>query len=96
MNLSSVLDAFQAALQLDLREGLSVTPHVTDNQLQVQVRHQDTDALRGFDVVAEPLSSEQRNAEEVGGAVAEVVARELAYGQLPAVDDAGQFKRIVV
>lgn len=96
MDLHAALTAFQAAYQPDPREGLNVTPSVSAQSLQVQVRHQDQDVLRGFDVVAKPLDSEERGAAELGQSVAEVVARELAYGQLSAADEKGQFKRIVV
>ncbi|UQN05733.1 hypothetical protein [Deinococcus sp. QL22] len=95
MNLQDVVSAFETAYTPDPREGLSVT-HVMDGKLQIEVRHQDQDALRGFDVVAEPLETEQRNAADLGRDMAEVVARELAYGQLSAVDEEGNFKRIVV
>ena len=96
MDLQIALTAFQSAYQPDPRDGLTVTPEVAGQTLRVQVRHQDQDVLRGFDVVAEPLSSEERSAEDVGQSVAEVVARELAYGQLSAADEDGKFKRVVV
>ncbi|MFB9993971.1 hypothetical protein ACFFLM_18610 [Deinococcus oregonensis] len=96
MNLHDVLTAFETAYTPDPREGLSVTHSVLDSKLQIEVRHQDQNALRGFDVVAEPLETEQRSADELGRDMAEVVARELAYGQLSAVDEEGSFKRIVV
>lgn len=96
MNLQDVLAAFQAAYTPDPREGLSLTHEVMDGKLQIEVRHQDQDALRGFDVVAEPLETEQRSAADLGRDMAEVVVRELAYGQLSAVDEDGDFKRIVV
>ncbi|WP_229723551.1 hypothetical protein [Deinococcus aerolatus] len=69
---------------------------MSGHAFHVSVRFQDVDAERGFDVVAEPLPSEHRSAEELGQAVAEVVSRELMYAQLPARDEQGDFKRIVV
>ncbi|ANE43332.1 hypothetical protein [Deinococcus puniceus] len=96
MNLQDVVTAFESAYTPDPREGLSVTHEVMEGKLQIEVRHQDQDALRGFDVVAEPLETEHRSAADLGRDMAEVVARELAYGQLSAVDEEGKFKRIVV
>lgn len=97
MNLQDALSAFQAAYQQDPRDGLTVTPSVEGGELRVEVRHVDADGqTHGFDVVAQPAPSENRSAAEVGQAVAEVVERELGYGQLPARDDEGEFKRIVV
>ncbi|WP_407571547.1 hypothetical protein [Deinococcus altitudinis] len=99
MDLQHALTAFQLAYQTadqGDRQGLSVRPEVTGQTFQVQVRHQDQDVLRGFDVVAEPLESEGRSAAEIGQGVAEVVQRELAYGQLSAADEDGHFKRVVV
>ncbi|WP_135228142.1 hypothetical protein [Deinococcus fonticola] len=97
MNLSDVQTAFQSAYRPDPRDGLTVTPQVNAGDFTVQVRYLDADGeLRGFDVVAQPTPSEGRSAPEVGLNVAEVVARELAYGQLSAADEEGQFKRIVV
>lgn len=96
MNLHDAQSAFESAYQPDPREGLMVTPAVSGEELRVQVRFQDVDALRGFDVVAQPLASEGRSAEEVGRAVAEVVQRELMYAQLPAAHDDGSFRRVVV
>ena len=78
------------------REGVHVTHDVGGGSFHVSVRFQDTDAERGFDVVAEPLPSEQRSAEQLGQAVAEVVQRELTYAQLPSRDERGEFRRIVV
>ena len=96
MDLQDALTAFQDAYRPDPREGLSVTPQVQGGALSAKVRHQDGETLRGFDVVAEPLPSERRSAAELGRDVAEVVHRELAFGQLAATDDQGAFKRIVV
>lgn len=96
MDLQRALTAFQTAYQPDPREGLTVSPEVVGQTLKVQVRHQDQEMLRGFDVVAEPLETEGRSADELGRNVAEVVARELSYGQLSAVGEDGQFKRVVV
>ena len=96
MDFQRALTAFQTACQPDPREGLTVSPEVVGQTLQVRVRHQDQDVPRGFDVVAEPLETEGRSADELGQAVAEVVARELAYGQLSAAAEDGQFKRVVV
>ncbi|MGY2894905.1 hypothetical protein [Deinococcus sp. UYEF24] len=96
MDLQTALSAFQSAYQADPREGLSVSPEVVGQTFRVQVRHQDQDVLRGFDVVAEPLDTEGRSPTEIGESVAEVVGRELAFGQLSAADEDGQFKRVVV
>lgn len=97
MNPQEMLEAFQAAYKQDPRDGLTVTPGVEGGELRVEVRHLDADGeVRGFDVVAQPAPTEDRSAAEVGQAVAEVVERELAYGQLPARDEQGEFKRIVV
>jgi hypothetical protein len=98
MDLHEVQAAFEAAFDAhqDGREGLTVTPAVDDGTCHVSVRFQDVDAERGFDVVAEPLPAEHRSAAQLGQEVAEVVKRELAYGQLPARDEHGRFRRIVV
>ncbi len=98
MDLQAAQTAFESAFnaQQDGREGLDVKPEVNGGAFQVSVRFQDVDTQRGFDVVAEPLPSEHRSAEQLGQEVAEVVQRELMYGQLAARDDQGDFKRIVV
>lgn len=97
MNLQDVLEAFQAAYRPDPRDGLTVTPQVQEGEVQVEVRHKDADGtLRGFDVVAMPTEAEGKSAQEVGQNVAEVVERELGYGQLGAQGEDGTFKRIVV
>lgn len=97
MNLQDIQTAFQAAYRPDPREGLSVTPQVGSGDFTVLVRHKDADGTtRGFDVVAQPTDGEEKTAEQVGQEVAEVVARELGYGQLSAAGEDGTFKRIVV
>ncbi|WP_019585422.1 hypothetical protein [Deinococcus apachensis] len=96
MNLQDTLTAFQAAFTYDHPEGLTITPHVDDGTFRVEVRHQDVNALRGFDVIAEPLESEKRDAVQLGEDVARVVEQELMYGQLPVVGEDGAFRRIVV
>ncbi len=98
MNLQEAQSAFESAFnaQQDGREGLDVAPRVSGGMFHVSVRFQDVDTERGFDVVAEPLPSEHRSAEQLGQEVAEVVKRELMYGQLPARDEQGDFRRIVV
>ena len=97
MNLSDALSAFEAAYRQDPRDGLSVTPSVQGGELHVEVRHKDADGeLRGFDVVAQPTEAEEKSAQDVGRDVAEVVERELGYGQLPARGEDGSFKRVVV
>ncbi len=98
MDLQAAQTAFESAFDAHKhgREGLNVVPEVNGGAFHVSVRFQDVDAERGFDVVAEPLPSEHRSAEELGQAVAEVVKRELMYGQLPARDEQGDFRRIVV
>ena len=97
MNLQDALTAFNAAYTQDPRDGLSVTPSVEGAELRVEVRHLDADGeTRGFNVVAQPTEAEGKSAEQVGQDVAEVVERELAYGQLPARGEDGDFKRIVV
>ncbi|EYB68321.1 hypothetical protein DEIPH_ctg025orf0194 [Deinococcus phoenicis] len=96
LNLQDALAAFRTAFTYDHPEGLTITPQVEGGTLRVEVRHQDVNALRGFDVVAEPLESEERNAAQLGEDVARVVEQELMYGQLPAADEDGAFRRIVV
>ncbi|ULH18220.1 hypothetical protein MF271_22380 (plasmid) [Deinococcus sp. KNUC1210] len=98
MDFQAARAAFDVAFdsQKHGREGLRVTPDVHASSFQVSVRFQDTDAERGFDVVAEPLPSEHRSAEQLGQAVAEVVQQELMYAQLPSRDEGGEFRRIVV
>ena len=97
MNLQDALTAFDAAYTKDPRDGLTITPSVQGGELRVEVRHLDADGeTRGFNVVAQPTAAEGKTAEEVGRNVAEVVERELAYGQLPAQDEQGEYKRIVV
>lgn len=96
MDFQAALNAFNAAYQPDPREGLTVTPLAEGGALSVRVRHQDGETARGFDVVAEPLASEERSADDLGRDVAEVVKRELEYAQLSAADEDGKFKRIVV
>ncbi len=96
MNLQEALDTFRQSYSPDPREGLSVNPEVRGQTLMIEVRHQDDGLTRGFDVVAEPLPSEQRSAGDLGRDMAEVVHRELAYGQLPATDEQGEYRRIVV
>lgn len=98
MDLQAAQTAFQSAFdaQKHGREGLNISPVVDGAKFHVSVRFQDVDAERGFDVVAEPLPSEHRSAEQLGQEVAEVVGRELMYGQLPARGEDGNFRRIVV
>ncbi|GAA4012858.1 hypothetical protein GCM10022631_25710 [Deinococcus rubellus] len=98
MDLQAVQTAFESAFhaQQHGREGLNTTPQVSGGTFHVAVRFQDVDTERGFDVVAEPLPSEHRSAEQLGQEVAEVVKRELMYGQLPARDEHGDFRRVVV
>lgn len=97
MNLNDIQSAFQSAYQPDPRDGLSVTPQVQEGSFAVEVRHKDADGtLRGFDVVAQPTDAEAKTAQQLGEEVAEVVARELGYGQLSAAGEDGAFKRIVV
>ncbi|SMB92790.1 hypothetical protein [Deinococcus hopiensis] len=96
LNLDDSLLAFRAAFKYEHPEGLTVTPQVDGGTLRVEVRHQDVDALRGFDVVAKPLETEERDAVQLGEDVARVVEQELMYGQLPAVGEDGTYRRIVV
>lgn len=98
MDLPAAQAAFDSAFnaQQHGREGLKVVSGIDGGTLRVSVRFQDVDTERGFDVVAEPLASEHRGAEQLGQEVAEVVGRELMYGQLPARDEQGDFRRIVV
>lgn len=96
MNLEDALLAFRAAFTYDHPEGLKIEPRVEGGTLRVEVRHQDVNAVRGFDVVAEPLESEERDAVQLGEDVARVVEQELMYGQLPAQNEEGNFKRVVV
>ena len=96
LDLHAAQQAFESALQLDAKDGPSVSASVQGSELRVEVRHQDVDALRGFDVVAKPLESEEKSGQQLGQDMAEVVKRELAYGQLPARAEDGTFKRIVV
>lgn len=96
LNLQDALIAFRAAFTYDHPEGLRVDARAEESTLRVEVRHQDVDALRGFDVVAEPLESEERDAVQLGEDVARVVEQELMYGQLPAVGEDGAYRRIVV
>ncbi len=97
MDLQAAQSAFESAFDAEKhgREGLKVMAE-TGSTFHVSVRFKDVDAERGFDVVAEPLPSEDRSAGQLGQAVAEVVQRELMYGQLPAQDENGDFRRIVV
>lgn len=98
MDLQAAQSAFESVFDAEKhgREGLNVVAETGGDTFQVSVRFKDVDAERGFDVVAEPLPSEDRSAEQLGQAVAEVVQRELMYGQLPAQDEDGNFRRIVV
>ena len=96
LNLEDSLRAFRAAFAYDHPEGLIITPHVDGGTFRVEVRNQDVDALRGFDVVAQPLETEERDAVQLGEDVARVVEQELMYGQLPAVGEGGAYRRIVV
>lgn len=96
LNLEDALASFRSAFTYSHPEGLTITPHIDGKVLRVEVRNQDIDALRGFDVVAEPLETEHRSAAQLGEDVARVVEQELMYGQLPAVGEGGAFRRIVV
>ncbi|WP_261663445.1 hypothetical protein [Deinococcus sp. Marseille-Q6407] len=97
MNISDIQQAFDAAYTKDPRDGLTINHSSEEGHFRVEVRHQDTDGnLRGFDVVAEPTPAEERSADDIGQAMAQVVEQELAYGQLPARGDDGEFRRIVV
>lgn len=97
MNLQDIQTAFEAAYHQDPRDGLTVTPQVGTGDFTVLVRHKDADGTtRGFDVVAQPTGAEGKSAAQVGQEVAEVVERELGYGQLSAAGEDGTFKRIVV
>ncbi|GAA5531825.1 hypothetical protein [Deinococcus aluminii] len=96
LNLHDALTAFRAAFTYDHPEGVTVTPRVEGGILRVEVRTQDVNTLRGFDVVAEPLESEERDALQLGEDIARVVEQELMYGQLPAAGEDGAFRRIVV
>ncbi|MDL2344386.1 hypothetical protein QOL99_09490 [Deinococcus sp. MIMF12] len=96
VNLQEALAAFRAAFTYEHPEGLRITPQVAGDELRVEVRHQDVDALRGFDVVAQPLETEERGAQQLGEDIARVVEQELTYGQLPVVGEDGAFRRIVV
>ena len=62
MNLEDALLAFRSAFAYDHPEGLRIEPRVEGQTLRVEVRHQDVNAVRGFDVVAEPLETEERDA----------------------------------
>ncbi|MFC4639393.1 hypothetical protein [Deinococcus hohokamensis] len=96
LDLNAALAAFQTAFTYSHPEGLRIAPSVQGQVLRVEVRHQDVDERRGFDVVAEPLDTEQRTAQQLGEDIARVVEQELMYGQLPAVGDNGAYRRIVV
>ncbi len=97
MNISDIQTAFEGSYKQDPRDGLSVTPQAGTGDFTVLVRHKDADGtLRGFDVVAQPTEAEEKTAQQVGQDVAEVVERELGYGQLAAAGEDGTFKRIVV
>ncbi|WP_034383425.1 hypothetical protein [Deinococcus sp. YIM 77859] len=96
LNLQEALEAFQSAFNSDHPEGVTITPRVEDSTLYIEVRTQDVNARRGFDVVAEPLESEGRSARQLGEDLARVVEQELMYGQLPAVGEDGAYRRIVV
>lgn len=96
MDLNAALAAFRSAFTYSHPEGLNITPGVQGRTLRVEVRHQDVDEQRGFDVVAEPLETEERSAQQLGEAIARVVEQELMYGQLPAVGEHGAYRRIVV
>ena len=97
MNPQDILTAFNAAYTKDPRDGLTITHDTEDGKLRIQVRHVDVEGdVHGFDVVAQPTEAEGKSAEEVGRDMAEVVERELAYAQLPAQDENGDFRRIVV
>ncbi|KEF34644.1 hypothetical protein RDMS_06205 [Deinococcus sp. RL] len=96
VNLEEALAAFRTAFTYEHPEGIQVNPQVHENELRVEVRHQDVSTLRGFDVVAQPLETEERDAGQLGEDIARVVEQELMYGQLPAVGEDGAFRRIVV
>lgn len=96
MNLQDALAALTTSLESLNRDDVTMTPRVTGDGLTVTVRSTDVDALRGFDVVAQPLPSEERTADDLAHDITEVVERELMYGQLAATDEDGEFKRIVV
>ena len=97
MNLQDALNAFNSSYKQEPRDGLTVTPSASEGELKVEVRHKDADGeLRGFDVVAQPTAAEEKSAQQLGQDVAEVVERELGYGQLSAAGEDGSFKRIVV
>ncbi|MFC4425322.1 hypothetical protein [Deinococcus navajonensis] len=96
VDLNAALAAFQSAFTYSHPEGLNITPSVRGHSAVVEVRHQDVDARRGFDVVAEPLETEERTAQQIGEDIARVVEQELMYGQLPAVGENGAYRRIVV
>ena len=96
LNLQDALTAFQAAFTYEHPEGIQITPQVAGDELRVEVRHQDVNALRGFDVIAQPLETEERDAQQLGEDIARVVEQELMYGQLPAVGEDGAYRRIVV
>ncbi|GAA5511786.1 hypothetical protein Dcar01_00499 [Deinococcus carri] len=96
LNLQDALTAFRAAFTYEHPEGITITPQVEDGKLRVEVRAPDVNTTRGFDVVAEPLESEERDAAQLGEDIARVVEQELMYGQLPAVGEDGAYRRIVV
>ncbi|MDO4264702.1 MAG: hypothetical protein Q4C67_10945 [Deinococcus sp.] len=97
MNITEIGQAFDASYTKDPRDGLTIRHSSEEGQLRIEVRHQDADGeLRGFDVVVMPTDADERTAEDYGQAAAQVVEQELAYGQLPARGDDGEFKRIVV
>lgn len=96
MNLQDALAALTTSLESLNRDDVTMTPRLTGDGLTVTVRSTDVDALRGFDVVAQPLPSEERTADDLAHDITEVVERELMYGQLAATDEDGEFKRIVV
>lgn len=91
-----VRQSFESALKLDPRYGLTVSAQAENSEIRVTVRHQDVDEMRGFDVVGKPTESEHKTPNELGQQIAEVVERELGYGQLPARGEDGTFKQIVV
>lgn len=88
--------AFEEVLRLDPKDGLTVKAEVQGEELRVEVRHQDVDELRGFDVMARAAGNDQKTAEAIGREMAQVVERELGYGQLPACGDDGHYKHIMV
>lgn len=96
MNLQDALAALTTSLESLNRDDVTMTPRVDGDELTVTVRSTDVDALRGFDVVAQPLPSEERTPDDLAHDITEVVERELMYGQLAATDEDGEFKRIVV